>query len=71
VYIKPKLVKEIQKRFSYNTYSGTQETTRKLSLLPLNMRIIVKRKLCNGGRSFPFPNVSGPGEGTNWQDEVS
>lgn len=57
--------------FSYNTYTGFQETTRKLPLLnATEYALLLNEKYANGGQPIPFPNVSSLGEGTDWQDEV-
>jgi TonB-linked SusC/RagA family outer membrane protein len=60
---KPKIV--------YNTYSGFQESSRKLKTLnATEYALLLNESYANGGRPVPYPNVSGLGEGTNWQNEV-
>ena len=57
--------------FSYNTYTGFQETSRKLPLMnATEYGLILNESYANGGQNLPFPNVSQLGEGTNWQNEV-
>lgn len=57
--------------FSYNTYIGFQETSRKLPLLnATEYALLLNESYANGGQGLPFPNASGLGEGTDWQDEV-
>jgi TonB-linked SusC/RagA family outer membrane protein len=56
---------------SYNGYTGFQQTTRKLPLLnATEYALLLNESYANGGQPIPFPNVSGLGAGTNWQDEV-
>lgn len=58
-------------KISYNTYTGIQETSRKLPMLNgTEYALLLNERYANGGKSLPFPNVSGIGEGTDWQDEV-
>lgn len=58
-------------KVSYNTYSGMQETTRKLSLLnATEYALLLNESYANGGQGLPYPNVSGLGKGTNWQNKV-
>jgi TonB-linked SusC/RagA family outer membrane protein len=57
--------------FAYNTYMGFQETTRKLPLLnATEYALLLNESYANGGQAIPFPDVSGLGKGTDWQDEV-
>lgn len=57
--------------FSYNTYTGFQETSKKMNLLnATEYALLLNEKYANGGKALPFPNVSGLGVGTDWQDEV-
>lgn len=63
--------KNSKTKVTYNTYTGTQQTTKKLSLLnATEYALLLNESYANGGQALPFPNVSGLGEGTNWQDEV-
>lgn len=57
--------------FSYNTYIGSQETSRKLPLLnATEYGLLLNESYANGGQPLPFPNASALGRGTDWQDEV-
>lgn len=63
--------KNAKGKISYNTYAGFQETTRKLSTLnATEYALLLNESYANGGQALPYPNVSGIGKGTNWQDEV-
>lgn len=56
---------------SFNSYTGFQETTRKLNLLnATEYALLLNESYANAGLTLPYPNVSGLGIGTNWQDEV-
>lgn len=72
IIIKTKTGKKNTKAaFSYNTYIGQQETTKKLNLLnATEYALLLNESYANGGQPIPFPNVSGLGKGTDWQDEV-
>ncbi|MBL6444735.1 TonB-dependent receptor [Fulvivirga sp. 29W222] len=57
-------------RFSFDSYYGIQETSRKLPLLnATEYAVLVNEAYANGGQTPPFTNVN-LGEGTDWQDEV-
>ncbi|MCO6148875.1 TonB-dependent receptor [Flavobacterium sp. NRK1] len=57
--------------FSYNTYTGFQETSKKMNLLnATEYALMLNESYANGGKNIPFPDVSGLGKGTNWQNEV-
>jgi len=63
--------KNSKTRISYNTYFGSQETSRKLPLLnATEYALLLNESYANNGNAIPFPNVSGLGKGTDWQDEV-
>lgn len=63
--------KNMKPVFSYNNYVGFQETSRKLPLLnATEYALLLNERYANGGQPIPFPDVSGLGEGTDWQDEV-
>jgi TonB-linked SusC/RagA family outer membrane protein len=50
---------------------GLQETTRKLPVLnSTEYAVILNESYAANGQDIPFPDVSGLGEGTNWQDEL-
>ncbi len=58
-------------KLSYNTYTGFQQTSRKLPLLNASeYAALLNESYANGGGTMPFPNLSGLGKGTNWQDQV-
>jgi len=57
--------------FSYNNYVGFQETSKKLNLLnATEYALLLNESYANGGQAIPFPDVSGLGNGTDWQEEV-
>lgn len=57
--------------FNYNSQVGFQETTRKLPLLnATEYALLLNESYANAGDPLPFPNPSGLGEGTDWQDQV-
>lgn len=63
--------KNAKTKVSYNAYFGQQETTRKLNLLnATEYALLLNESFANGGQTLPYPNVSGLGTGTNWQNEV-
>ncbi|MFV8361217.1 SusC/RagA family TonB-linked outer membrane protein [Flavobacterium sp. LS1P3] len=63
--------KNSKSKISYNTYTGFQETSRTLPMLKATeYALLLNESYANGGNSIPFPNVSGLGKGTNWQNEV-
>ncbi|MFC0603880.1 SusC/RagA family TonB-linked outer membrane protein [Winogradskyella pulchriflava] len=54
-----------------NTYGGVQETTRQLPMLnATEYALLLNEAYAANGESLPYPNVSGLGKGTDWQDEV-
>jgi len=56
---------------SINSYTGFQETSRKLPLLnATEYAVILNEKYAAGGQTLPYPNISGLGKGTDWQDEI-
>jgi len=58
-------------KFSYNAYTGTQETTRTLPYLnATEYALLLNESYAANGQALPYPNVSGLGAGTDWQDEV-
>ena len=55
----------------YNAYGGIQETTRKLPMLnATEYALLLNESFAANGEALPFPDVSGLGQGTDWQDEV-
>ncbi|WGD34247.1 TonB-dependent receptor [Olleya sp. YS] len=58
-------------KVSFNSYTGFQETTRELPLLnATEYALLLNEAYAAGGQNLPYPNVSGLGEGTDWQGEV-
>lgn len=56
---------------SYNVYSGFQETSRKLPTLnATEFASYINEAYANNGNALPFPNATGLGKGTDWQDQV-
>ncbi len=63
--------KNAKTSINYNTYVGFQETSRKIPLLnATEYALILNESYANNGQNLPFPNTSGLGKGTDWQDEV-
>ncbi|MDR7211157.1 TonB-dependent receptor [Flavobacterium piscis] len=63
--------KNSKTRFSFNSYTGFQETSRTLPTLnATEYALLLNESYANGGNSVPYPNVSGLGNGTNWQKEI-
>ncbi|WP_264536930.1 SusC/RagA family TonB-linked outer membrane protein [Flavobacterium sp. N1736] len=63
--------KNTKTKVSFNSYTGFQETSRKLPTLnATEYALLLNESYANGGQALPYPNVSGLGNGTNWQDEV-
>ncbi len=57
--------------FSYNTYLGMQETSKKMKLLnATEYALLLNESYANSGKALPYPDASGLGRGTDWQDEV-
>jgi TonB-linked SusC/RagA family outer membrane protein len=58
-------------KFSYNSYTGLQETTRKLPLLNATEFVLISNEAhAAGGEDLPFNYRGDIGQGTNWQDEL-
>lgn len=58
-------------KVSFNTYTGIQETTRKIPLLnATEYALLANEAFAANGDPLPFPNAVNFGQGTNWQDEV-
>jgi len=63
--------KNTKPSLSYNTYFGTQETTRTLPLLnSTEYALLLNESYAAGGQDLPYPDASGLGVGTDWQNEV-
>ena len=58
-------------KVSYSGYTGFQETSKKLNLLnATEYALLLNESYANGGQSLPYPNVSGLGTGTDWQNQL-
>lgn len=58
-------------KVNVNSSYGIQETTRKLPVLnATEYAVILNESYAANGQELPFPDVSGLGKGTNWQDEL-
>lgn len=58
-------------RIDLDTYTGIQETSRKLPMLnATEYAVIINEAWVAGGEAPPFPNYTLLGTGTDWQDEV-
>ncbi|OOV16296.1 TonB-dependent receptor [Flavobacterium sp. LM4] len=58
-------------KLAYNTYTGFQETSKKLHTLDATeYALLLNESYANGGKPLPYTNVTGLGKGTDWQDEV-
>ena len=58
-------------KFEFDSYTGFQETTRRLPVLnATEYGIIINESFAAGGSTPPFSNLSALGEGTDWQDEI-
>lgn len=63
--------KNSKTRVSFNSYTGYQQTSRKLPTLnATEYAMLLNESYANSGKPLPYPNVSALGKGTNWQDEV-
>lgn len=63
--------KNSKTRVSFNSYTGYQQTSRKLPTLnATEYAMLLNESYANSGKPLPYPNVSTLGKGTNWQDEV-
>ncbi|WP_286969468.1 SusC/RagA family TonB-linked outer membrane protein [Flavobacterium sp. UBA4854] len=63
--------KNSKTRVSFNSYAGFQQTSRKMPTLnATEYALLLNESYANGGKPIPYPNVSGLGKGTDWQDEV-
>lgn len=58
-------------RVNFNSSYGVQETTRKLPLLnATEYAVILNESYAAAGQELPYPNISGLGKGTDWQDAL-
>ncbi|MFC4269641.1 SusC/RagA family TonB-linked outer membrane protein [Polaribacter marinivivus] len=54
-----------------NIEGGLQQTTRKIPLLnATEYALLANEAFAANGESLPFPNITGLGRGTNWQDQA-
>jgi TonB-linked SusC/RagA family outer membrane protein len=57
--------------FNFNSYSGFQQTTRKIPLLnATEYALLANEAFAANGEPLPFTNISSLGQGTDWQKEV-
>ncbi|MBT8377362.1 MAG: SusC/RagA family TonB-linked outer membrane protein, partial [Bacteroidia bacterium] len=55
----------------WNVYGGFQQTTRKLPVLnATEYALLLNESFAANGEPIPFTDVSGLGQGTDWQDKV-
>ncbi|MFD0991862.1 SusC/RagA family TonB-linked outer membrane protein [Tenacibaculum geojense] len=58
-------------KFTFNSYTGLQETTRTIPLLnATEYALLINEAHAANGETLPFSSVNGLGQGTNWQEEV-
>ncbi len=58
-------------KLTVNSSYGLQETTRKLPVLnATEYAVLLNESFAANGQALPFPDISGLGRGTNWQDEL-
>ena len=58
-------------KVTVNSSVGIQETTRKLDVLnATEYAVILNESYAANGQDLPFPDISGLGTGTNWQNEL-
>ncbi|MCM8569825.1 TonB-dependent receptor [Gramella jeungdoensis] len=56
---------------TYQTYYGFQEASREIPLLnATEYALLLNESYANGGQQIPYPDVSGLGEGTDFQNAV-
>ncbi|WP_405294279.1 SusC/RagA family TonB-linked outer membrane protein [Algibacter sp. Ld11] len=58
-------------KINYDAYTGIQETTRELPYLnATEYALILNESYAANGQALPYPDVSGLGEGIDWQNEL-
>lgn len=58
-------------KVTINSSVGIQETTKKLAVLnATEYAVLLNESYAANGQELPFPDISGLGAGTNWQDEL-
>jgi TonB-dependent starch-binding outer membrane protein SusC len=63
--------RDMPTKVDFNSSYGMQETTRVLPLLnATEYAVILNESYAANGQPLPFPDISGLGEGTDWQGEL-
>jgi TonB-dependent starch-binding outer membrane protein SusC len=63
--------KNSKTKISFNSYTGFQETTKKLSVLnATEYALLLNESYANGGLPIPYQNINSITESTDWQNEV-
>jgi TonB-linked SusC/RagA family outer membrane protein len=63
--------RDAKTNFVWNSNFGFQQTTRKLPVLnATEYAVLLNESYAANGEDLPYPDISGLGEGTNWQDEL-
>lgn len=63
--------KETDYKFTFNSYTGFQETTREIPLLnATEYGLLANEAFAANGEALPFPNANVLGVGTDWQNAV-
>lgn len=63
--------KNSKTKVSFNSYTGFQETTKKINVLNAQeYALLLNESYANAGLTLPYPSIEGIGKGTDWQDEV-
>ncbi|MBE0637452.1 MAG: TonB-dependent receptor [Bacteroidales bacterium] len=63
--------RDMPTKVDINSSFGIQETTRMLPLLnATEYAVILNESYVANGQAMPYPDISGLGEGTNWQSEL-
>ncbi len=63
--------KNSKTKVTFNTYTGMQQTTKKINVLnATEYALMLNEAYANDGQALPYPNASGLGKGTDWQNEV-
>jgi TonB-dependent starch-binding outer membrane protein SusC len=58
-------------KVSFNSSVGIQESTRKLPVLnATEYAVLLNESYAANGQDLPYPDISGLGKGTNWQNEL-
>ena len=58
-------------KYTFNSYSGFQQTTRKIPLLnATEYALLANEAFAANGEALPFSNIKSLGTGTDWQNEV-